>query len=96
MIDKDFTKEIQEIRDRLIKTETTLDTVIKQQEAIDTLANSVQELALSMRELTVNHTNINTRLCSIEKEKGAKSMYIWTALMGILFGALSSIIYSNF
>lgn len=93
MTPDELTKEIIDMRDRVARIETSMETLIKQQCATDSLVQSVHELALSMQELTGQTKNIDVRLSNIENEKRSKLMTIWNTVIGTGLGIIISFVF---
>lgn len=74
--------------ERLAKVELAIETLVKQQEDIKTLATSVQELALSMRDVITQMGSMNKRLDYIEDNRKSKRFFVWATLIGGALGAI--------
>lgn len=82
--------ELIELRERVIRLETLIENIAQQQTAVETLAKSVQDIALTLRELTVQ-TNSNTKqLDEIEADFKKKTFYVWCSIIGGAIGAVIS------
>lgn len=84
----DVEKEVMDLRERAGRMETSIETLIQQQTAVETLAQSVQEIALSLRELTVQ-THANTKqLEDMDSDSKKKNFYVWCVVVGGIMGAV--------
>ena len=90
----DMEKEVMDLRERTGRMESSIETLIQQQTAVETLAQSVQEIALSLRELTVQtHTNTK-QLEQIDCESKKKRYYLWCVVAGGILGAVITYVMS--
>ena len=72
-------------------------TLFNQQKNIEKLAQTTQELALSVKELTAHMCGVEDRLETIEKEKKQKSLAVWQAVISaIVGGAVTYLVTSMF
>lgn len=61
-------------------------TLFNQQKNIERLANTTQELALSVKDLTAHMCGVEDRLETIESEKQQKGFAVWQAVISALVG----------
>lgn len=80
-------QEIIDLRERTSKIETSIETLSKQQTAIDCLAKSVQDMALSLKEVTCQTSIIADKVKDIENKNNNKNFYIWCTIVGGLIGS---------
>lgn len=85
--------DIHELTDRVVKHgekiaahDEEIKTLFNQQKNIEKLAQTTQELALSVKELTAHMCGVEDRLETIEKEKKQKSLAVWQAVISAIVG----------
>lgn len=83
----DIEKEVMELRERVSRAETS-------QNAVEKLAQSVQEIALSLKELTIQTQSNTKKLEDMDSDTRKKQFYIWSVVIGGVFGAAISYIIS--
>ena len=96
--------DIHELADRVIKHsekiaahDEEIKTLFNQQKNIEKLAQTTQELALSVKELTAHMCGVEDRLEIIEGEKRQKGFAIWQIVVSaIAGGAVTYLITSMF
>ena len=84
----DMEKEVMDLRERTGRMESSIETLIQQQTAVETLAQSVQEIALSLKELTVQTHSNTKKLEQIDTETKKKQYYIWCLVVGGVLGSI--------
>lgn len=80
--------DLMEVRERVARIENAIDALSRQQNAIDILATSVQDLALSLKEVTCQTTVITDRIDCIENDKRSKRFFIWSIIVSGILGAI--------
>ena len=75
--------------------EEELKTLFNRQRDIEKLANTTQELALSMKELTAHMCGVEDRLEIIEGEKRKKGFAVWQAVVSAFIGGVITFIITS-
>lgn len=87
--------DIHELTDRVVKHgekivahDEEIKTLFNQQKNIEKLAQTTQELALSVKELTAHMCGVEDRLEIIEGEKRQKGFAIWQIVVSAVVGGV--------
>lgn len=94
--------DIHELTDRVVKHgekivahDEEIKTLFNQQKNIERLANTTQELALSVKDLTAHMCGVEDRLETIENEKKQKSLAMWQAVVSAVIGGVITFIITS-
>lgn len=88
----ELTKKAFEQGELLARHESDIKTLFNNQKDIKALAESTQELALSVKELAGRMSEVDERLELIENEKRQKNYAVWQIVMSALIGGMATYI----
>lgn len=83
----ELTSRVVEHGEKISAHEEEIKTLFNQQRNIERLANTTQELALSVKDLTAHMCGVEDRLETIESEKQQKGFAAWQAVISALVGS---------
>lgn len=82
----ELTSRVIEHGEKISAHDEEIKTLFNQQKNIERLANTTQELALSVKDLTAHMCGVEDRLETIESEKQQKGFAVWQAVISALVG----------
>lgn len=85
----ELTSRVVEHGEKISAHEEEIKTLFNQQKNIERLANTTQELALSVKDLTAHMCGVEDRLEIIESEKKQKSLAVWQAAVSAVVGGVA-------
>ena len=84
----ELTAKVFQYEKTLAEHQEKIHTLFNQQKNIEKLANSTQELALSVKELAGRVNDVDDRLELIESEKRQKGYALWQIVMSAFIGGV--------
>ena len=81
--------------EKIVAHEEEIKTLFNQQKNIEKLAQTTQELALSVKDLTAHMCGVEDRLEIIESEKKQKSLAVWQAVVSAIVGGVITFVITN-